>query len=135
MMTEKWTRWEPIQGLSEKYYIDSVMDTVDGFTIFLSDAKDEEKKVKVFFKDSVDVYRSANESFRYQLIVELKEKYGSDFYGDWTFFKVENSSYVQWLLEQSAGIADGIMFTHFSFIASDSVLDILDPVEPKVELI
>ena len=99
-MTEQWIRWEPISGLADKYEIESISDTFDRFTVILSDLKDEEKKVKVTFEGSVDAYRAVNESFRLKTFSELHEKYGVDFYGWWTFFKVADSEYLKWLSEQ-----------------------------------
>lgn len=131
-MAEQWTKWEPIQGLANNYYIDSVSDTIDGFIIQLSDADDEEKKVLVLFEDSVDAYRSADESFRRSTMFDLSQKYDKTFFHYWTFFKVTNSSYIQWLSEQSFGITDSLHFTHFSFIAADSILDVITNYEPKV---
>ena len=134
-MTEQWIRWEPISGLADKYEIESISDTFDRFTVILSDLKDEEKKVKVTFEGSVDAYRAVNESFRLKTFSELHEKYGVDFYGWWTFFKVADSEYLKWLSEQSYGISDAYSMIHFSFFGVETVLDVLTNYEPKVELI
>jgi hypothetical protein len=61
---ENWEHWEPVFGLSSKYYVESLSDSIEGFRILLSDAYDENKKVEVIFEDSVHAYRSTDESFR-----------------------------------------------------------------------
>ena len=53
-MQEQWTRWEPIAGLAQKYYIESISDIIEGFKILLFDANDREKKVLVSFPNSVE---------------------------------------------------------------------------------
>ena len=134
-MTEQWVKWEPITDLFKKYFIDSISSSIEGFIVDLSGDSAEMKRVRVTFENSVAAHRDTNESFRLKLIEDLGEYYGDDFYGEWTFFKVTNSSYIQWLSEQASGIFDPSMFMHFSLIASDSILDIVASYEPRVELI
>lgn len=134
-MTEQWIKWVPLPDLAKKYYIDALSDTEEGFTILLSESDNKQKRIKIIFKNSVSAYRITDETFRHRLICNLSDQYGSEFYGEWTFFKVLNSHYLQWLSEQSAGIADSLRFTHFSIIAADSILDIATTYEPKITLI
>ena len=134
-MLEQWTRWEPIQGLAKKYCIDSIIDDTKGFSILLSEYYDEKKKARVVFENSVDAYRSTNESFRLSILYDLSGKHGNEFYAGWTFFKVTNSLYIQWLFEQSYGTSESLNFIHFSFISDDSILDVVTNYEPRVELI
>ena len=131
-MTEQWTKWEPAPALIKKYWIDAVLDTADDFSILLSDANNA-NKIQVIFENSVDAYRNADETYRYKLICDLNEKYGGDFYGSWTLFKVLNSEYLKWISEQSCTISDNRSLQHFSFIAADSVLDVVAPYEPMIK--
>lgn len=133
-MQENWERWEPVSGLSSKYYVESLSDTVEGFRVVLSDANDEKKKVEVIFEDSVHAYRSTDESFRQSIINTIDERYGTEFYTEWTFFKVSNSEYIQWLTEQSYGIAESEPLMHFSFLAVDSIVDVIAAYEPKIKI-
>jgi hypothetical protein len=134
-MIENWIRWEPIRGLSAKYYIESISDSIEGFQILLVDAKDENKKTQIIFEDSVDSYKRTDETFKHKLVCDLHEKFGRNFYGDWTFFKVTNSSYIQLLSEESYGISDSRPLIHFSLLGADSVVDIICDYEPKILLI
>jgi len=133
-MKEKWIKWIPAEGLSNKYDIDLICDKTDGFEILFTDFKNEQKKVRVEFKDSVDAYRNTDESFRVKDINSLSEQYGDDFYGSWTFFKVENSSYAQWLSEQSYGFLKASDLIHFVFIGANCILDVISTYEPKIHL-
>lgn len=134
-MSEQWERWEPIRSLSSKYYIESISDSIKCFKITLCESDDERKKVEVVFEDSVHAYRSTDESFNLKTINTLDEQYGTKFYSNWTFFKVNNSEYTNWLSKQSYGIADSQPLIHFCLIASDSIVDVIAAYEPKIERI
>lgn len=136
-MREEWMQWKPTEGLSTKYYIDSVVDMVSNFKIVLSNAKLEEEKVEIIFCDGVDAYTQVNESFRQKLLHELYKKSDRDSgeNGVWTFFKVKNSEYIRWLSEQSYGWSESRDFIHFSFITVDAVLDVITTYEPEIKMI
>jgi hypothetical protein len=134
-MLEQWKRWYPVGDLAAKYYVDSISDTIEGFTILLLDANNKNKRLQILFEDSIYAYRSTDETFRHSLIVDLSDRYGADFYGKWTFFKVTNSLYIKWLSEQSCGISDTRNLIHFSLIAADSIVDVIDVAEPTITLI
>ena len=133
-MQEQWIKWEPLQGLSEKYYIDCIVDSIEDFSVLLSDYNNE-KKIKIIFKNSVDAYRSTDESYRLKTINDLDKEHGLDFYVKWSFFKVLNSDYIKWLSQESFKISDYSSFTHFSIVAADSILDIVTNYEPRIEFI
>ena len=133
-MTEQWTRWEPISGLAAKHYIESMFDGIDGFKIVLSGADDETKRVQIVFKDSVLAYRSTYEGFKVNIFSDLSKRYGTNFYAQWSFFKVNNSNYLQWVLEQ-AGTTDSLSCMHFCVFSSEAIVDIIATYEPIVELI
>jgi len=135
-MEEKWTRWEPIDGLEGQYAIKSVIEDTEAFTLNLFKWDDSKKKVLITFDGIVCSYRSTDETYRDKLICDLEEKYGATFLSGWTFFKVNNSNYVKWLSEQSYGISDHFSCTqHFSILGVDCVFDIIASYEPKVEII
>lgn len=134
-MKESWQRWELGRELSTKFYIESISDSKNGFRILLSGADDESKKVEIVFEESVHAYRSTDESFRQSMINNIDEQYGTEFYKDYTFFKVSNSEYIHWLSLQSYGIAESEPLYHFSFLAVDSVLDVIAAYVPKLSIL
>lgn len=134
-MQEQWTRWEPIEGLALKYYVEAITDDIEGgFKIILSNINNRKNTVHVHFKDSAYAYSSANERFRRKTINTLSKHYGPDFH-KWTFFKVTNSEYIKYLSEESYGWSDVFGFIHFSFIAADSIVDVIDNYEPEVTIV
>ncbi len=134
-MTEQWIKWEPIKGLSTRYYTDSISKFPKGLKIILSEENDRSKKVNIIFENSICAYRSTNESFTLQILDTLGEKYGKNFYAHWTFFKIINSSYIQWILQESHHVTNTMPLTHFAIFTLDSLIDIVATYEPKIELI
>ena len=132
IFSEEWCRWEPISGLADKYCLVSVVSDEDGFKVILEDDKGIGPNVSIFFKDYVWSYRNVDENFRIKIIGDLLEKYGSSFYGQWTFFTVKESDYFNWLSEQSHEIFNANQFIHFSIVACDDILDIVSCYEPEV---
>lgn len=130
MNDEVWSPWVPIEGLLPKYYIDAVLDTMEHLKVILSD-ENESHQVQIIFETSARSYEHTNESFCHQIIADLYKNYGHDFFAKWTFFKIANSSYIQRLSVQApySGINK---FTHFCFVASDSLLHILSYEDPQV---
>jgi hypothetical protein len=131
-MEEKWIRWEPIPKLSKKYYVESIIDNINGFKILLSEENNTEEKVLVSFPDTIRAYRSTSDSFLIQTISYLDKTYGSNFYGNWTFFKIKDSKYLEWLNEESEGISKDYMMKHFCILAMNSMIDIVTGSEPTV---
>ena len=137
-MNEKWTRWEPINSLSKKYHVKYLFDSIDnGFQVLLIAENNEEKQLLISFPNSVNAFRQTDETFTLFTIDYLNKIYGDTFYSEWTFFKVENSNYLESIAEQSLGIAEPpyYNFIHYCIITSDLILDIASTYEPTVTLI
>ncbi|MCL4415097.1 MAG: hypothetical protein M1365_00125 [Actinobacteria bacterium] len=83
---EEWTRWEPINGLSGKYSINSLTIAEDKLIIQLSD-HDKVKKIEIVFDNGIDGYRYTYESFCFKIFGDLSEKHGTEFYKNWSFLK------------------------------------------------
>lgn len=135
MLDEKWTHWQPIEALSKRYYLESITDDDEGLSLLFIEEKNQSNKLRLLFGYSADAYRKTYETYRSKLIHEVDEKYGGDFYGNRTFFKIENSSYVKWLSETSYNISDSHNFMHFAFFTDNFVIDVLALRDPKIEFL
>ena len=124
-MNETWVQWKPVEGLAPKYNIDSLVDTINTFTIILSVMNNPQKCLEVYFDSGVNAYRLTKGVYWRNSLHKLDKNYGKDFYEKWTFFKVENSSYLSWLSKESFGISDSRNFVHFAFLAVNSILEII----------
>jgi hypothetical protein len=135
-MQEQWIRWNPIGGLAKKYYLDSILYKERELIILLAEEKNERNKVQVIFNNSIKSYKHTEETSTLKTISDIDEKYGGDFYAYWTFFKIQNSDYLKWILEQSLETSyDKLALFHFSFITPISILDVISKSDPLVELI
>jgi len=133
-MNETWIQWKPIENLAPKYDIDSIVDTINTFTIVLSEMDNPQKRLEVHFDSGVAAYRLTKEIYWQNSLHKLDEKYGEDFYGHWTFFKVENSSYLSWLSKESFEISDSRVFVHFAFLGADSILEVIAHDEVRINV-
>lgn len=136
-MSEYWTKWEPVKGVSAKYYIDSVFDSDDrGFIIELSEQDGNKKRIRILFKDWVWSYKYVQEIFAANRLAEIRKKYGEDFFNGHTFFKITESNHLQQLSQESSGILNyygGAI--HFCFVSAESILDVIANYEPIIEFI
>lgn len=122
---ESWSRWDLAPGIAGNYGIQGVHDDLDGFKILLLH-DNTNQKVELFFPDSVWAYRSTTDSFRYDLFGKLFIKYDKDFYQEHAFFKVEQSIYLQWIVDESGGILNDYKdFQHLVIKGINSMLDIV----------
>lgn len=133
-MSEQWNRWKPIKELEKKYKIVNISENLNGFSIELVSTNKEQNTMSLIFEQSVNAYRFADQEFKQNIINSLTKEYSEEYFKEWTFFKVDNSSYIEWLSEQSLGWSDEFPFIHFSLVGYDSILDIACDYEPKIIL-
>jgi hypothetical protein len=127
---EKWIKWEPTKDLSGKYHVISITWPEDGIIIKLSDVNNT-KKIEIKFEYFVDAYRYTHESFCFKIFSDLSNKYGTEFYKEWSFFKINNSKYVEWVIEKSYDSN----FIHFSIIGNYEIIDIIAGYDPEIKVI
>ena len=129
-MQELWTQWKAKEGLANKYSISDIIDGYEGLKIILTqDFSDI--SIEILFKSSF-AYHVAQEGLRLRTISTLNKQYNSEFYSQWTFFKVTNSKYLHWLSEESNTLADSYELMHISIITDNDIVDIAASNEPKI---
>ena len=134
-MNEQWIRWEPITGSEGKYYVYKVYNKINELEIVVIHEKNKEKKLRLLFEDKICSYSDTNETLTLQILSNVKEKHGPNFYGDWNFFIVENSEYIKRLSIQSRGSIDAYHPKHFVLMNSDSITDVISCSAPKASWI
>jgi hypothetical protein len=130
----------PVQDFTDKpEYMHKILsgallkeESWNSFVILLSETNNRQKQIRMTF-DGQCAYRITSEKYRPCLMKELEKKYGTSFH-EWTFFKVEHSSYFTWLQDQSCEII-GTNSIHFSFVAHNLTLDLFTGSEPTIEFI
>ncbi len=134
-MLEQWSKWEPTYGLSKKYYIDAIIDDIRGFKIKLTSRDYEDHKVTINFPESVWMYRSTEEGLRLLTLEQLAQQYGASFYTDWSFFKIKDSQYLNWIYQESyQTITNNKPLIHFCLVAMNDILDVVADYEPKITI-
>lgn len=122
MNQEQWIKWEPIEDLNKTYEVANVNNSAQGFTILMEGTK-AKKKIKICFTESIAAYR----------YVSLVSKLSSEsLRGNWSFFKIINSSYLQWLSDESSGFFHMPYYTHFVFLGENSIIDVAANYEPTI---
>ena len=133
-MSEEWAKWEPLEGVSSKMYIEKLVNDKNG-TLLVFKSEDDNDTIQVLFQNSILSLRSTDEGRRLKTINFLEEKYGTDFYAKWTFFKVANSTYVEWFNQETYDIYTSYNIEHYVFMTSDDVVEILSTYEPHVSAV
>ena len=134
-MSKEWIKWEPfVPGIEGNYRFDNISDNENGFKLVISQLNSE-KKLEITFVNSIWAYKRTSESFRQNLFNILSEKYGDDFYTEWSFFKVTESDYLQWLSVESNTVTDQLKLSHFVIMTIDDVIDIAANYEPEIKFI
>lgn len=132
---EKWFKWDPAGvELANNYYLES-FNYEDGLKIILKE-QGGGQVLQVLFDGQILSMRFADETMRLKLFDDLYNKYGKGFCRNWSFFKVEQSDYLQWLSSQSYAISDSYEIQHFALIMDeDCVLEVFVSYEPEFKIL
>ena len=134
-MHEQWTQWRPIEQLAPKYYMTALIDDVTGFYVRLGESKNNPRGLFITFEDSIGAYRITDEGDCARKLLYLNDTYGHDFFAKWSFFKVVNSEYLEWISQEAGGIFDPKSTEHLVVITENSMIDMVSRCEPKIEII
>jgi|SRR5579862_507719 len=135
-MYEQWTQWRPIEQLAPGYYMTALIDDVTGFYIRLGESNTNDPRgLFITFEHSIGAYRITDEGDRGMKLLYLSNTYGRDFFAKWSFFKVTNSEYLEWISQEAGGIFDPKSTEHLVLITENSIIDIVSSYEPKIEII
>lgn len=120
---EKWTKWNPIDSISQRLDFISFLYDENGILIRLRDlASNSDFELRY---ESVFSFRNTDEGRRLKLLSVLTENYGDAFYKEWSIFKVESSEYIEWLNEETYGMYEHYETEHHVYITPNDILEIL----------
>lgn len=131
MEHEIWHKWYPAQRISGKYALQSIDDAIGAFTIYLTGEHPDIKPIRVVFDESVDISRVTQITYCKATVEWLTQTYGTSFYSQWTFFTVTNSHFIKWLSNESYDLVNN-SFTHFVFLGSNYLVEVVDGYEPTI---
>ena len=134
MKLEHWHAWQPLKKMTGKYYIKSYTNNDFCSLVIVLEKYNVEQQTEVrIFIDSVEAYRVINESYRLKLWVYLSNTH-KELNREWPLFRIEDSTFLNFLSEESQTISDSIHFKHYCIMDSEWSIDIATPTEPLVEL-
>lgn len=143
-MPQKVRIWEPIHNMGGRYWLEFVVDKrefikngncikINRIIKFkLRHDKEENKAIDLSF-DDIASYRITNESYSDNSIEHAENKEDIKNKLPWSFYTMENSSFIE-LIEQQSGIPASIYsFKHYHIASMEDVIDIITSSKPIVE--
>ena len=70
--------------------------------------------------------------YRLDLVTRLGQKYGTSFFSDWTFFRVEDSEFMRFLSSESYKISESQKLVEYVFITPNNVFEVVATYDPEV---
>ncbi|MGO9171615.1 MAG: hypothetical protein ACLP7P_06580 [Rhodomicrobium sp.] len=119
---EKFERWEAIEGLAPKMFLEAMHDDREGFRLILKSPEANSKALRIRF-DAPLCYRGTQEPYLLRRIYEDHAIY------PWPIFIVRNSRYARWFYSQAADALDKDS-NHYHIAAMDQMIDVLSPIPP-----
>lgn len=130
---EEWVIWKPHENVPTKCWVDIVNNTPQSLNIILSDEK-ETRTIFLDFNYNFYMCKVSEETCTLELLDDTIAKYGKAFIFDSAFFIIHNSSYVEWLIQQSNGLLQVDNLYHYCIFGVNSVVDVIASQEPKVTI-
>lgn len=123
VLKEQFIKWEPTSDLAGSYCFQSLIGTEDGeYVIVLADKNNEGRLLEITPGGFALSYRKTAISL-------IDEK------NQWPFFEVINSTFLQFLVEESFGFFEAKHFHHFAFLATDATIEIVCGREPSIKVV
>ncbi|MBG0917870.1 hypothetical protein [Exiguobacterium sp. SRB7LM] len=128
----EWEKWIPVESIPERLHKESLIDDGDSLRIIVSDAT-EGQKYSFLFDGLLLSYRNSDEGSRLRMLEHLDRYYAHLEYGNWTLFKMKNSSYLEWFAQESLERYVGMgEVEHYVFLTSNDVIEVLSADPPTV---
>jgi hypothetical protein len=119
---EQFERWEPIDGLAAKMYLDAMYDDREGFRLILTSPPPETRALRILFEAPI-CYRGTQEDNLLRTIYS-----GNSIY-PWPIFIVKNSRYARWFYAQAKDTLDRDG-RHYHIAAINQMVDVLSARKP-----
>lgn len=127
---EQWERWVPIDNIPETIYNQLLLDNEDGLTLEFSD-EEQKTSIKVLFEGFL-CYRNRDEGSCLKTIEFLHKNYPLEYHAKYCLFKVFNSAYLHWFLDECEGLYEPFDIQHYVFFTPNDVIEVLSLDVPKV---
>jgi hypothetical protein len=131
-MQENWIKCDVPKSQNEfGFTVTSIVQDSEGTKIFL---EDEKIKVELYW-DALVILRSSIESVRLRTVADVLTKYGNNsFFRGCFLYRVENSTFSDWVDEESYGVYEKSKQTHYCIVTSLDVIDVVASIEPAIKV-
>ncbi len=130
-MKENWSVWESTNIPKGKYELISLEQNWNAVKLIFDD---EKTKVEVTYKEEILAFRSCDESDRWKTIDTVLAEKGRYFFRNKLLFKVENSEFKQWYIQENFNTRNEAEFEHHVFVAMNDIIDVLALHEPVIKI-
>ena len=131
MKKEKWIKWEPLQGISPTFGLKKFYCNEGILTFSIQDKEIDSAPILDIHFDGFLALRIVHcgnkkvDSYDVdETVIAMKSE--TEYEYKWSLFIVENSSYVEWFREESAGIYEGIDIVHYLIRTPNEMFEVLD---------
>lgn len=127
MSAQRFQAWKPIDGAPPRLYLEAVHDDYEGLRFLLQGEDRTGPMLRLTFESPIG-YRNINESYRSRSWASV-----SDMKSLSTLLIVENSEWVQWLVEEAGGVLRVEALTHYAIYTPEDCIDIVTEFPPTAE--
>ena len=125
MIKEKYMKWEPIEDIPDKLYLDGLYHDWEGFRLLLSDYETG-RMLRITFDPALS-YRNTDEGDL------LKTEEVAEGIFAWPLYIVENSRFLEWFHKESYEIRKKDNPLHYAIITPNDIIDVISAFLPTVE--
>lgn len=126
---ERLELWRPLQENVGRLIVVSLIDDSRGLRIILKSESDADARCFEISFDPYIAYRNMDESYRFKTVSNHNWERNVSLY------RVNNSSWVEWLHEESAGLYRENVITHYMIVTNADVIDVLTEFQPDFKRI
>lgn len=130
-MKDQWIKWVPNISVQPKYFIKKIVDDENGLYVFLVSIEDD-SSICMKFPGTVYAYRSLDELSALGTMDHVVDETGHFMASDWTFFLVEQSSYVETIKAGSKGVYSDYDLIHLVVLAGESLFEVITDMLPYI---
>lgn len=114
--------WTPADNFPRKVFVESVTDNRDGLHVVLGTHR-HAKKMHLTFESYI-AYRNMNETNRLRTWSQVDMRNHS------SFMTINNSTWIDWLVNESEGLLELINLVHYAIYTDDDCIDVVAPSSP-----
>lgn len=122
--------WKPLahEGIPNELYIDAIHQDAEGFRILIGGRNELGMSIFRLKFESYIGYRNFDESYRLMSLDKIPVSCR-----EWGLFKTTDSSFINWIIEESGGRYSKGELLHFIVVTQNDIVDVIALEEPIVE--